>query len=105
MDNVQVAMFSTNSTDINPATMTIDAAYAVVETTGVLPIGQTVIEYIFADNATPTSNEATCYITIQIEDNESPVINCPKNVTSNNYIAEYFGVINVNTDEGSPNAT
>ncbi|XP_033126278.1 hyalin-like, partial [Anneissia japonica] len=67
MDNVQVAMFSTNYTNFNPAAMTIDAAYTVVETTGVFPIGQTVIEYIFVDSASPTSNEATCYITLQIE--------------------------------------
>ncbi|XP_033118991.1 hyalin-like [Anneissia japonica] len=69
MDNVQVAMFTTNYTNINPAAMTIDAAYSVVETTGVFPIGQTVIEYIFVDSASPTSNEATCYITLQIEGN------------------------------------
>ncbi|XP_033097252.1 hyalin-like, partial [Anneissia japonica] len=84
MDNVQVAMFSTNYTNINPAAMTIDAAYAVVETTGVFPIGQTVIEYIFVDSASPTSNEATCYITLQIEDEENPeIVDCPMDITVN----------------------
>ncbi|XP_033097253.1 hyalin-like [Anneissia japonica] len=84
MDNVQVAMFSTNYTNINPAEMTIDAAYAVVETTGVFPIGETVIEYIFVDSASPASNEATCYITLQIEDEEMPeIVDCPKDITVN----------------------
>ncbi|XP_071943167.1 hyalin-like [Antedon mediterranea] len=38
-------------------------------------------------------------------DNNSPVIECPTNITSNNYFGEGNGLIGVSTDEGSPNAT
>ncbi|XP_033097422.1 adhesion G protein-coupled receptor L4-like [Anneissia japonica] len=68
-DNVQVAMFSTNYTDIDPDRMTIDAAYDVTVTTGVFPIGETIVEYIFTDIRSPKGNEATCYVKIKIEDN------------------------------------
>ncbi|XP_033108667.1 hyalin-like [Anneissia japonica] len=189
-DNVQVAMFSTNYTDIDPDNIIIDNASAVFDTTGVFMVGETIIEYVFTDNGSPTGNEATCYVTIQIEDqekpeiidcpmditvnttngepvavnvtwteptatdnsgetpepesdytsgdnmfviggttvqynasdssgnfndrcsftvtvedNEPPGITCPTNVTSNNYIDESFGIVQVSTDEGSPNAT
>ncbi|XP_033112469.1 hyalin-like, partial [Anneissia japonica] len=83
-DNVQVAMFSTNYTDIDPDSMTIDAAYDVTVTIGVFPIGETIVEYIFTDNGSPTGNEATCYVTIQIEDQENPeIVDCPMNITVN----------------------
>ncbi|XP_033111720.1 hyalin-like, partial [Anneissia japonica] len=65
-------------------------------------IGDTTVQY----NATDSSGNFNdrCRFTVTVEDNEPPGITCPTNVTSNNYIDESFGIVQVSTDEGSPNA-
>ncbi|XP_033096686.1 hyalin-like, partial [Anneissia japonica] len=95
MDNVQVAMISTNYTDIDPTAKTIDAAYNDFETTGVFPVGETIIEYIFTDSASPTGNEATCYVTIVISDFESPVFTeCPSSIYENTGVMSASALVN-----------
>ncbi|XP_033103176.1 hyalin-like [Anneissia japonica] len=84
MDNVQVHEMFINYQGANQKTLTINQTYTVVETTVVLPIGETEIEHIFIDSAFPVGNEATCYVIVAIEDNEDPVITfCPNNITVN----------------------
>ncbi|XP_071942787.1 hyalin-like [Antedon mediterranea] len=60
---------------------------------------------VMYDAVDSSGNAATCTFTITVTDNESPTIDCPSNVTSNNYIGERYGLVNVSTDIGSPNAT
>ncbi|XP_071942998.1 hyalin-like [Antedon mediterranea] len=60
---------------------------------------------VMYDAVDSSGNAATCTFTISVTDNESPTIDCPANVTSNNYIGEGYGLVNVSTDIGSPNAT
>ncbi|XP_071943763.1 hyalin-like [Antedon mediterranea] len=191
VDNVLVSHFETKYALVYPSSKTIDMVSYDFETTAVFPIGETIIEYTFYDNASPTANQESCYVTVVIKDdeepyiincpvkiiivntttgeafainitwfepsatdnsgetlvpvsdytsgdnmfaignttvqynvsdlagnfndscsfvitvgdNESPMIDCPTNVTSNNYIGEGYGLVNISTDEGSPNAT
>ncbi|XP_071959490.1 uncharacterized protein [Antedon mediterranea] len=67
------------------------------------PIGDTTVQYNVSDSAGNFND--SCSFVITVEDNESPMIDCPTNVTSNNYIGEGYGLVNVSTDIGSPNAT
>ncbi|XP_033103175.1 hyalin-like [Anneissia japonica] len=84
MDNVQVHEMFINYQGANQKTITINQTYTVVETTVVLPNGETEIKHIFIDSAFPVGNEATCYVIVAIEDNEDPVITfCPNNITVN----------------------
>ncbi|XP_071942960.1 hyalin-like [Antedon mediterranea] len=66
-------------------------------------IGNTTVQYNVSDSAGNFND--SCSFGITVEDNESPIIACPTNVTSNNYIGEGYGLLNVSTDIGSPNAT
>ncbi|XP_071943033.1 uncharacterized protein [Antedon mediterranea] len=66
-------------------------------------IGDTTVQYNVSDS--PGNYNERCSFVITVEDNERPMIECPKNITSNNYIGEDNGLVGVSTDEGSPNAT
>ncbi|XP_071942777.1 hyalin-like [Antedon mediterranea] len=66
-------------------------------------IGNTTIQYNVSDSAGNFND--SCTFVIHVEDKISPTIDCPANVTSNNYIGEGYGLVNVSTDIGSPNAT
>ncbi|XP_071951556.1 hyalin-like [Antedon mediterranea] len=66
-------------------------------------IGNTTIQYNVSDSAGNFND--SCTFVIHVEDKISPMIDCPANVTSNNYIGEGYGLVNVSTDIGSPNAT
>ncbi|XP_071942839.1 hyalin-like [Antedon mediterranea] len=79
VDNVLVATFYTNHTLVSSSA--IDMVSYTFKSTGVFPIGETIVEYTFHDNASPTANQASCYVKVQITDQEAPdIINCPKQV-------------------------
>ncbi|XP_071942851.1 hyalin-like [Antedon mediterranea] len=100
VDNVLVAIFSTNHTLVSPST--IDMVSYTFTSTGVFPIGETIIEYTFHDNASPISNQASCYVKVQIPDQEAPdIINCPMDMIVNTTVEAF--AINVTWIE--PTAT
>ncbi|XP_071944824.1 hyalin-like [Antedon mediterranea] len=67
------------------------------------PIGDTTVQYNVSDSF-GNYNER-CSFVITVEDNERPMVECPKNITSSNYIGEDNGLVGVSTGKGSPNAT
>ena len=67
MDNVNVQEILINYEGANQEIMTINQMNTAVETTVVLPIGETEIEHIFMDSAFPVGNEATCYVIVAVE--------------------------------------
>ncbi|XP_071951530.1 hyalin-like [Antedon mediterranea] len=66
-------------------------------------IGTTTVQYNVSDSAGNFND--SCTFVIHVEDNERSIIDCPTNVTSNNYIGGVSGLINIQTDQKSPNAT
>ncbi|XP_071943762.1 hyalin-like [Antedon mediterranea] len=74
VDNVLIAMFATNYTLITPSS--IDMVYYDFETTAVFPIGETIVNYTFVDNASPTGNQESCYVMVVIEGMFSLDNNC-----------------------------
>ncbi|XP_071958709.1 hyalin-like [Antedon mediterranea] len=67
VDNVLVACLFTNYTLINPNWLPVDMVSYVFQTAAVFPFGETIIEYTFLDNSSPTSNQASCYVTVNIQ--------------------------------------
>ncbi|XP_071942878.1 hyalin-like [Antedon mediterranea] len=98
---INVTWMEPTATDNSKATPVPVADYTSGD--NMFAIGNTTVQYNVSDSAGNFND--SCSFVITVEDNESPMIDCPTNVTSNNYIREGYGLVNVSTDIGSPNAT
>ncbi|XP_071943021.1 hyalin-like [Antedon mediterranea] len=96
-----ITWVSPTSTDNSGETLQIESEYTSGD--NMFPIGNTTVHYNVSDSS--GNFNYSCSFVITVEDNERPMIDCPTNVTSTNYIGEGFGLLNVRTDQGSQNST
>ncbi|XP_033106904.1 mucin-2-like [Anneissia japonica] len=110
-DNVLVSMLNSNYSDLSIASSAlgyfVDEKLETIPTTGIFPVGETVVMYIVSDTRSPVANMNNCYVTVVVtEDTIEPEITCPTNVTSENFNPEVkAGFLTVSTDEGKDYAT
>ncbi|XP_071950627.1 IgGFc-binding protein-like [Antedon mediterranea] len=76
-DNVQVSNVNTNYTYISPGgdTYTVDSMMESIFTTGVFPVGKTIVMYTVSDTSTIQPNLGTCYVMFIVLENDPCVPN------------------------------
>jgi len=69
---------------------------------GTYPVGTTTVVFTVSD---PSANANTCSFTVTIEDNETPTISCPANVTADNDAGNCTAALTIATPTTSDNCS